>query len=446
VINTSWRTQTPGAGVDPNFSARYQARLDFGAGGAIRFDVVADDGVRVKIDGTAIIDQFLVIPGRIRSYDATVVLSPGTHDVEVEFVDFADWAVLRVGIRPEPASGAPSIAAPPSLGIIDAWAAKGDSSGSSRMNHQAQKLSALTVDTAGDAYVADSAGNRVFKVPEVGPVSVIAGTGASGFSGDGGLAVSARLNAPEGVAYSSLNNSIYIADTGNHRVRKVDLATGVITTVAGTGTSGFTGDGGPATSGQLDGPTAVVVDSEGDLVLIDHGNRRVREIRSADASIRTLVGGLDLLGPRCTSWLLADPVALAIDRSDGTVYVGDQGLNVVFAYLPGLERCEPTVGGGSVVLPGIFGEATEATDPSGLAVLANGDLLISDRNDHTVRRWSKATAQVWVVVGQAGLSGTGGMGGPAENALITHPRTLAAQGGNVWIVEYNDDRIRRIAP
>ena len=123
------------------------------------------------------------------------------------------------------------------------------------------------MDSAGNLYIADTDNNRIRKVSN-GVITTVAGNGTQGFSGDNGPATSAQLNGPDGVAVDSAGN-LYIADTDNNRIRKV--SNGVITTVAGNGTSGFSGDNGPATSAQLDDPYGVAVDSAGNLYIADTG-------------------------------------------------------------------------------------------------------------------------------------------------------------------------------
>src|SRR5205814_404809 len=134
----------------------------------------------------------------------------------------------------------------------------------------------LAIDSGGNLFIADSANDRVRKVTPGGVISTVAGNGTEGFSGDGGPATSAQMNLPYGVAVDAAAN-LFIADSNNNRVRKI-TAGGVISTVAGNGTSGFSGDGGPATSAQLSGPYSVAVDAIGNLFISEPGNQRVRRV------------------------------------------------------------------------------------------------------------------------------------------------------------------------
>ena len=143
----------------------------------------------------------------------------------------------------------------------------------------------VAFDATGDLYIADTGNHVVREVNLLGVITTVAGTGGQGFSGDGGAATSALLDSPAGVAVDSTGN-IYIADTNNNRIREV--SGGVIATIAGTGAAGFAGDGGAATSAQLDHPLGVAVDSNGNVYIADTGNSRIREI--AGGSIATVAG------------------------------------------------------------------------------------------------------------------------------------------------------------
>jgi DNA-binding beta-propeller fold protein YncE len=142
----------------------------------------------------------------------------------------------------------------------------------------------IAVDQAGNVYVADSMGNRILKIDAAGNVSTMAGTGKSGYAGDGGPAAAAQLGNPCGVAVDPSEN-LYIADCSNNRVRKIDAA-GVISTFAGNGTKGYWGDGGPAASAELANPTGLSFDCNGNLLILDAGNGRLRRV-AADGIITT---------------------------------------------------------------------------------------------------------------------------------------------------------------
>ena len=190
----------------------------------------------------------------------------------------------------------------------------------------------VAVDSAGNLYITDIA--RIRKVTPSGTISTVAGTGRGGFSGDGGPATSAQIFAPEGVAVDTAGN-IYIADTDNHRIRKVTPA-GTITTVAGNGTKGFSGDGGPATGASLNDPTRVTVDAQGNLYIADEQNNRVRKVTAAGV-ISTLagtgIGGYSGDGGPATSAMLFTPYDVAVDAA-GNVYIADSQNNRIREVTP----------------------------------------------------------------------------------------------------------------
>jgi len=216
-----------------------------------------------------------------------------------------------------------------STGVIGAFAGNGSmgfgGNGGPASGAQLNGASAVAVDSSNNVYVADSA--MIHKVNSAGVISVIAGTGFPGFSGDGGPATSAAVRQPMGLAVDSAN-ALYIADTGNNRIRKIS-SFGVINTIAGTGTAGFSGDGGPATSAVLSGPTGVFVDATGNVLIADTGNHRIRQI-TTDGAIHTIAGtgipGFSGDAGVPTSAQLNSPFAVRLDTS-GAVYISDTANN-----------------------------------------------------------------------------------------------------------------------
>ena len=180
----------------------------------------------------------------------------------------------------------------------------------------------VAVDAMGNFYIADTVNDRIRKVTPAGIISTVAG-GGSAF-GEGGQATSAQLSFPSGVAVDAADN-LYIADTGNHRIRKVDVSTGFINTVAGTA-FGFSGDGGPATSAQLDSPRGVAVDGAGNLLIADRNNHRIRKVDVSTGNISTVAGtltfGFSGDGGPATSAQLDGPVGVAFDGA-GNPFIAD---------------------------------------------------------------------------------------------------------------------------
>jgi uncharacterized protein (TIGR03437 family) len=213
----------------------------------------------------------------------------------------------------------------------------------------------IVTDAAGNLYITDSGNHRIRKVDTSGNITTIAGTGVGpgpgGFSGDGGPAANASLNKPFGLSLDSAGN-LYFADSGNNRIRKVDT-NGIITTVAGIGTAGSAGDGGLATKAQLARPWDVKVDSAGDLFIADYTNSRIRLV-TPDGVINTIAGGTGPGytgdGANATAAKLNFPTGIAID-TNGDLYIADSGNNVIRQLTP----TGPSVSAGGVVSAGAFG-------------------------------------------------------------------------------------------
>jgi PKD repeat protein len=241
----------------------------------------------------------------------------------------------------------------------------------------------VAVDGQGSVYVGDKENNRVRKV-NGGIITTVAGTGTGGYSGDGGQATSAQLHYPESLALDA-NGALYIADYANHRVRK--LSDGIITTVAGTGTSGDSGDGGQAASAQLRYPDGVAVDAQGNLYIADSGNNRIREV--SGGIITTLAGtgtaGFYGDGGAATSGQLSDPEAVAVDKRHD-LYIADWVNSRIRKVSGGIIT---TIAGTGV--PGFSGDGGPATSSQlynaiGLAVDPQGSLFVVDFNNSRLRR------------------------------------------------------------
>jgi sugar lactone lactonase YvrE len=275
-------------------------------------------------------------------------------------------------------------------------------------------------------------------------ISTAAGTGMIGFSGDGGAAVMAQMNYPAGVAVDSAGN-LFIADRQNHRVRKV-TPNGLISTVVGTGTAGFRGDGGPAISAQLNLPGYLAVDAADNLFITDYGNQRIRKV-SPDGVINTVAGsgsaGFSGDGGAATSARLNNPACTTVD-SLGNLYIADAGNARVRRVTPG-GIISTVAGNGSTGFTGDGGPATAArlSYPSGVSADAGGNLYIGDYGNHVVRKVTAGGA-ISTVVG-TGAPGFSGDGGPALSAQLTYPTgVIADAGGNLYIADYGNHRIRKV--
>ena len=296
----------------------------------------------------------------------------------------------------------------------------------------------LAVDSAGNLYIADTNNNRIRKVSN-GVIATLAGTATYGFSGDNGLATSAQLNNPYGVAVDPAGN-LYIADTFNNRVRKVSNR--VITTVAGDGTVGFSGDNGPATSAQLADPWSVAVDSAGNLYIADYGNNRIRKV--SNGVIATVAGNgtrgsLGDNGP-ATSAQFYGPAGLAVD-SLGNLYIADYGNNRIRKVSNGVIA---TVAGGGASL-GDNGPATSAqlALPYGIAVDSGGNLYVADWGNNRIRKVSNGVITTVAGNGTRGFSGDNGL---ATAAQLANPQGIAVDSaGNLYIADFGNASIRKVS-
>ena len=296
----------------------------------------------------------------------------------------------------------------------------------------------VSLDSAGNLYIADV--NRIRKVSG-GTITTVAGNGNAGFTGDGGPAATAQLFGSDGAAVDSDGN-IYIADTGNGRIRKVSA--GTITTIAGNGTFRFAGDGGSATSAPLNAPFGVAVDSAGSLYIADTNNNRIRKVFGG--TITTVVGdgkpGYSGDGGPATKASLYDPRGVALD-SAGNLYIADFGNNQI-RKMSG-TTVTTVAGNGDYGFYGDGGPATRAalTEPWGLAVDSDGNLYIADTYNNRIRKVSSGT--ITTVAGN-GTKGYSGDGGPATSASLHFPGGVAVDGaGNLFIADTSNGRIREVS-
>lgn len=266
---------------------------------------------------------------------------------------------------------------------------------------------AVAVDSSGNVYIADQYNNRVRRVDSVsGVITTLAGIGSAAFSGDGGPATAAQLYYPLGVAVDG-NDNVYIADTNNQRVRKVDAETGVITTVAGIGSAGFAGDGGLAIRAQLYTPDGVAVDSTGNLYIADTNNHRVRKVDVSTGVITTVAGtggaGFSGDGGPATLAQLYYPEAITVDSS-GHFFIGDRGNNRV--RMVNERGVISTVAGNGTATwrgEGTPAYATTLNQPRGVAADVHGNIYVADVSNHRVRKVSGVAADVQFSVSASGL-------------------------------------------
>ena len=280
----------------------------------------------------------------------------------------------------------------------------------------------VAFDAAGNLYFADTNRHEVYESSLAGVLSVVAGDGVQGFSGDGGAATSAELDSPQGVAIGP-DGTLYIADTGNERIRTV--SGGVITTFAGNGNAGFAGDGGAAVSASLRGPNALAIDASGALLVCDAGNERVRQISAG--VIQTIAGngtqGFAGDGGAATSAELDTPMGLAVGAS-GQIYVADSHNNRI-RVIAANGTISTFAGSGVQGYAGDGGPATaaELALPRGLIVTSAGAVTFADSNNQRIRMVS-ASGMITTIAG-SGVQGAASDGSSATATSMNTPRGVA---------------------
>jgi streptogramin lyase len=280
-------------------------------------------------------------------------------------------------------------------------------------------------------------------------VSSVAGTGEKGFSGDGGPAASARLNQPFDVALDRAGN-LFFSDTFNHRIRRVDATTGIISTVAGSGRKGFGGDGGKAALAVLNEPYGIELDAEGNLLIVDRLNFCIRRVDAKSGIITTIAGtggksGYGGDGGPATKALLMEPNGIALDGK-GKLYIADVAGHRVRVVDLQSGMIDTLGGNGKGVTARDGGPLKNATfnGPRAVAVHPDGSLFVVERNGHSVRRVDlmKGTVEGFAGTGKRGYTGDGGK---ARDATFDGPKEIDIdREGNVFIVDTENEAIRRV--
>jgi gliding motility-associated-like protein len=302
----------------------------------------------------------------------------------------------------------------------------------------------ICYNASGNLFIADFVNNRVRKISTSGIITTVAGSAASGFTGDGGPATSATMSGPVAVACDAAGN-LYIADKNNHRIRMVN-SSGIINTVAGNGSAVFAGDGGPATAGSLNSPSALTFDASGNLYIADLNNNRIRMVNTAGV-ISTIAGTGSATysgdGAAATLAGLNNPAALAFDLS-GKLYIADKGNNRI-RVINTSGIISTIAGNGTSGFSGDGGSATAAQllSPEGITVSSSGTVYFSDRNNQRIRKVTSAG-----IISTFAGNGTGsyaGDGAAATSASLNNPVGLAIDGaGNLRIGDCNNNRVRNV--
>jgi len=291
-------------------------------------------------------------------------------------------------------------------------------------------------------------GNRVLKIDASGLLRVIAGTGGKGYSGDGGAALGAQFNGIHNLSITP-GGDLLFSDSFNHALRKVDGKTGVVTTLSGNGKKGFAGDGGLATAAQYSTLIQIALDAAGkQLYLADIGNRRVRKIDLAAGTVATVAGngqgGIPPDGAVATEAPLVDPRAVTPDN-EGGFYVLERNGNAL-RHVDRAGKIRTVVGTGAKGLTGDGGPALAATmsGPKYITLDHDGSVLIADAENHVIRRYSPKTGLITRVAG-TGKAGAAGLGGDPLQCELRRPHGVTvAKDGTLFITDSYNDRILQI--
>jgi uncharacterized protein (TIGR03437 family) len=342
-------------------------------------------------------------------------------------------------------------------GVITTYAGTGTTGyagdGGLAINAQFRNPTGLGIDSAGNLYVADTDNCVIRKITRDGTISTIVGDTSRGVGGDGGPALQAELNGPEGIAVDTAGN-LYIADTFNHRIRRV-AADGTITTFAGNGYPGYGGDNGPAASATLQLPPDVAVDRQGNVYIADLGGDRIRKV--SNGIISTVAGSTSGLTPTdllsATTVLLSGPTGVAVDGA-GNIYFAEGSIGSGSGLDTGDFRVWRVATDGTLFtlagngLNSYSGDngpaaAAQLDGPAGMAADAHGNLYFADTVNNRIRRISP-DGQITTVAG-AGPAAFAGDGGPATSAFLNQPMGVTVDSsGNLFIADTGNNRVRSV--
>jgi hypothetical protein len=302
-----------------------------------------------------------------------------------------------------------------------------------------------TIDAAGNVYVTDYYNYVIRKITPAGIVSTFAGTGSAGFSGDGGQASAATFDDPMGMVVDASGN-MYLADELNNRIRKITPA-GIITTIAGNGTAGLSGDGGPATNAELNWPVGLTLDASGNLLVGDYANSAIRKITPAGI-ITTIAGngvrGFTGDGGQATAAEMNLIHGLVTDPA-GNVYFDDFNNNRVRKITPaGIITTIVGTGAGGFSGDGGPATAAELNTATGIDIDAAGNLYIADYSNSAIRMVN--TSGIISTIAGNNIAGYSGDGGPATAAELNYAySTMFDHSGNIYIVDAGNMRLRVFA-
>ncbi len=305
----------------------------------------------------------------------------------------------------------------------------------------------LVIGPDGALYFCDIAFHVIRRVDAAGRISTVAGSGKKGYEGDGGPATKARLNEPYEIRFGH-DGAMYFVEMQNHLVRKVDPQTGVILTVAGTGQAGFSGDGGPARQATFKQPHSIALGGKRSLFICDTGNQRVRRVDLSSGLVTTLTGTGEKSVPKDGSSFLsaavAGPRALDFAKNGELILTLREG-NSVFRLDLTKQQFVHLAGIGKQGYAGDGGPAVKATlsGPKGVAVAPNGDIFLADTESHTIRVIRQTTGVIETVVGD-GKRHDGPEGDPQSCGLARPHGVCVDAAGNIFIGDSENYRVRKL--
>lgn len=303
-------------------------------------------------------------------------------------------------------------------------------------------------DKAGNLYFVEIDGDRLCRIDKNGILRRVAGTAQRGMSDGGGMPLAAQFNALHNLAIAP-NDDIYLADTLNHRVCKIDNKTGRFSVIAGTGEKGFGGDGGPADKAKFSGIYCATLDPAGErLFMADLDNRRIRMVDLKSGIVTTVAGngekGVPTDGADAKNSPLVDPRAVIADRA-GNVYVLERSGHALRVVDP-QGKIRTVVGTGEKGFSGDGGEARQAklNGPKFLGIDNDGGVLICDTENHVIRKYTPADGKIARVAG-SGKRGTAGVGGPVLEVELNQPHGVYVHASDLYIADSSNKRILKVA-
>ncbi len=306
----------------------------------------------------------------------------------------------------------------------------------------------LVIGPDGALYICETTNHVIRRWdPQTHRLSTVAGSGKKGYAGDGGPATSAKLNEPYEIRFDKAGN-LFFVEMQNHLVRRVDAETGVISTVAGTGEQGFSGDGGPATQASLNHPHSIALDDSGNLYICDIGNHRVRRVNLKSGGIETFAGTGQRKptpdGARLKGTPLNGPRALDYDPQSNQLVLALREGNAVYRIDLKSETLHHIAGTGKQGYAGDGGPAKQAvlSGPKGVALGPGGDLFLADTESHTIRVIRHKSGLIETVVGD-GKKGDGPDGDPRRCRLNRPHGIFVDSGGTVYIGDSSNNKVRR---